>query len=377
MTKRYPDRSDLPELPDDAADRAHRRETIGTLGTALALVLAMVGGTGAAETTPQPVPITVTAKGCEPMELKVPAGVSTFVITNRSSRALEWEILDGVMVVDERENIAPGFKQKLTTRLKPGTYEITCGLLDNPRGRLIVTGEAGGGDKPSAADLVGPVAEYRVVTANRLGDLDVAVLRLEAATAAGDRAAARTTLREARGLFLATTPVHGLVDTAARRVFADFDAIEPILATDAGDATAAVHELVTHVGAFVTAARPLVVAPGRLVGETVDLARRMVGELEAPAPASPGLLADVEAERGAVAGIVALFTPLASRLDPAASKGLVEALDRLRAELARAPGPIGGFADARTLEPDLRGAQATAARDVASRIATLPGLLGL
>ena len=44
MIKRCPDRSGGPELPDGEADRAHRRETLGALGTALALVLAMVGG---------------------------------------------------------------------------------------------------------------------------------------------------------------------------------------------------------------------------------------------------------------------------------------------------------------------------------------------
>jgi len=375
MTKKLFDRPGMSDLPGDPSDRAHRRETIGSLGTALALVLAMVGGAGAAE--PAPVPITVTAKGCEPMELKVPAGVTTFVITNRSSRALEWEILDGVMVVDERENIAPGFKQKLTTRLKPGTYQITCGLLDNPRGRLIVTGDADGAAKPSAADLVAPVAEYRVATASRLGDLDVAGLKLEAADAAGDRKAAVAAFREVRSLFLATAPIHRLVDAQARKIFADFDAIEPVLADEKGEAKTPIHDLVVDIAAFSAAARPLVVPADRLVGETIDLAKRMVGELEAPAAPSPHLLADIEAERGAIAGVAALFAPLASRADPAAGRELGEALDRLRAELARAPGPIGGFADARSLDPELRKAQAAAARDLASRLALLPGRLGL
>ena len=40
------------------------------------------------------------------------------------------------MVVDERENIVPGFVQPLTTKLDPGEYEMTCGLLSNPRGTL-------------------------------------------------------------------------------------------------------------------------------------------------------------------------------------------------------------------------------------------------
>lgn len=42
------------------------------------------------------------------------------------------------MVVEERENIAPGFSQKMTANLQPGEYDMTCGLLTNPKGKLIV-----------------------------------------------------------------------------------------------------------------------------------------------------------------------------------------------------------------------------------------------
>ena len=43
-----------------------------------------------------------------------------FNIKNDSGRKLEWEILKGVMVVDERENIAPGLSDKMTVTLLPG-----------------------------------------------------------------------------------------------------------------------------------------------------------------------------------------------------------------------------------------------------------------
>jgi iron uptake system component EfeO len=85
------------------------------------------------------VPITVTDTGCEPGQLTVDAGRTTFVITNKSSKALEWEILEGVMVVEERENIAPGFVQKLGAELKAGEYVMTCGLRSNPKGKIVVT----------------------------------------------------------------------------------------------------------------------------------------------------------------------------------------------------------------------------------------------
>lgn len=76
------------------------------------------------------------------MNVTVKAGKTQFIIQNHSQKALEWEILKGVMVVEERENIAPGFTQKLTANLQPGEYDMTCGLLTNPKGKLTVTGEA-------------------------------------------------------------------------------------------------------------------------------------------------------------------------------------------------------------------------------------------
>lgn len=87
------------------------------------------------------VKVTVNDKQCEPMNVTVKAGKTQFIIQNHSQKALEWEILKGVMVVEERENIAPGFTQKLTANLQPGEYDMTCGLLTNPKGKLIVTGE--------------------------------------------------------------------------------------------------------------------------------------------------------------------------------------------------------------------------------------------
>ena len=96
--------------------------------------------------------IAVNDKACEPMELTVPSGQVVFNIKNNSSRKLEWEILKGVMVVDERENIVPGLTDKMTVTLLPGEYEMTCGFLNNPRGKLVVT-DSGFKDTGNEADL--------------------------------------------------------------------------------------------------------------------------------------------------------------------------------------------------------------------------------
>ena len=110
---------------------------------AIATALAAALPAGALADGPSTVTMTITDKGCEPMKLTVGAGKTVFMIKNASSRAVEWEILQGVMVVEERENIIPGFVQKLTATLDAGDYGMTCGLLSNPKGTLSVTAKPG------------------------------------------------------------------------------------------------------------------------------------------------------------------------------------------------------------------------------------------
>ena len=109
------------------------------------------------------VKVTVNDKQCEPMTITVNAGKTQFIIQNHSQKALEWEILKGVMVVEERENIAPGFSQKMTVNLQPGEYDMTCGLLTNPKGKLIVKGSATADAAQSDAllSLSGAITEYK------------------------------------------------------------------------------------------------------------------------------------------------------------------------------------------------------------------------
>lgn len=157
------------------------------------------------------VTVTITARTCEPNELTVPAGRATFRIVNASERAVEWEILDGVMVVEERENIAPGFSQLLTAKLSPGTYAITCGLLSNPRGTLTVTpsaeaaAEAAAGPSPLA--FIGPLAEYKVYLAMESAELADAVRSLADAVKTGDVAEAQALYAQARVPYKHMQPV--------------------------------------------------------------------------------------------------------------------------------------------------------------------------
>ncbi|UAN61092.1 MULTISPECIES: iron uptake system protein EfeO [Serratia] len=136
--------------------------------------------------------VTVNDKQCEPMQLTLPAGKTQFVVHNTSQKNLEWEILKGVMVVEERENIAPGFTQKMTANLEPGEYDMTCGLLSNPKGKLVVTAAGAVADgKPNVMDLVGPIAEYKVYVTKEVEGLVKQTKLFTDAIKAGDVAQAR------------------------------------------------------------------------------------------------------------------------------------------------------------------------------------------
>ena len=146
--------------------------------------------------------VTIHGHACEPNALTVPAGRASFRIINRSDRAVEWEILDGVLVLEERENIAPGLSQVINAKLLPGDYAITCGLLSNPRGTLHVTptaeSDAQAKAKPSMVAFIGPLSEFRVYLSSQGNALVKAVTALQQAIDAGDLAQAQALYVPAR-----------------------------------------------------------------------------------------------------------------------------------------------------------------------------------
>lgn len=156
------------------------------------------------------VTVTIHPHSCEPNALTVPAGFNSFRIVNASERAVEWEILDGVLVVEERENIAPGLSQVINATLAPGDYAITCGLLSNPRGTLHVTptaaSEASARARPAMVAFIGPLSEFRVYLSSQGSALTKATDALSQAIAAGDLAQAQALYVPAREAYQRLAP---------------------------------------------------------------------------------------------------------------------------------------------------------------------------
>lgn len=215
-------------MPENAPPNS-RLMRLAVIGSALV----MVAGAGAfyVASAQRPAPasgadqiVLVTASACEPNAITVAAGDRSFEIRNNSDRPIEWEILDGVMVVAERENIVPGYTQMLTAKLAPGTYAMTCGLLSNPRGTLTVTSS----DEWSNAvaqiglrEFLGPLSEYKVYLLQKGKEALEAVEELAQAIKAGD-------LDEAKSLWLAARLAYNRIEPVAYR-FSDLEsAIDPL-----------------------------------------------------------------------------------------------------------------------------------------------------
>lgn len=163
------------------------------------------------------VKVTVNDKQCEPMSLTVNAGKTQFIIQNHSQKALEWEILKGVMVVEERENIAPGFTQKMTANLQPGEYDMTCGLLTNPKGKLIVKGEATDDAAKANAllDLSTAITAYKAYVVAETAELVKGTKAFTDAVKAGD-------IEKAKAMYAPTRQHYERIEPIAE-LFSDLD----------------------------------------------------------------------------------------------------------------------------------------------------------
>lgn len=163
--------------------------------------------------------VSVNDERCEPMELTVQSGKNVFQISNHSGRKLEWEILDGVMVVDERENIAPGLTDKMTVTLMPGEYAMTCGLLTNPRGKLIVqdSGFKADANVADMSKLAQPLADYKAYVQDEVKALVEKTAAFVAAVKAGK-------IDEAKALFPKTRSHYERIEPIAE-LFGELDPV--------------------------------------------------------------------------------------------------------------------------------------------------------
>ena len=234
-----------------------------------ALLLFVIPHASQAADGPATVAVTVTDKGCVPASLSAPAGRTTFHIKNESHRALEWEILKGVTVVAERENILPGFTQTLTATLQPGDYQMTCGLLSNPRGTLRISGTAAALATP--AELVGPIAQYKAYVIGETDALVMATTAFTDAVKAGKLDDAQRLYAPARVRYERIEPIAELFDDLDKSMDSRADDFE---AKEADTAFVGFHRLEKALWMDKTTAGMDATAD-KLAADTVELRHRL------------------------------------------------------------------------------------------------------
>jgi iron uptake system EfeUOB component EfeO/EfeM len=336
------------------------RATRLMLGGAGVLVLAGVlafwlaargGATAPAEGE---IAVTVTDAACEPATLEVPAGKRSFRIHNASDRPLEWEILDGVMVVAERENIAPGLNATLTERLRAGTYDITCGLLSNPRGKLTVVATAESEAAKAAPELryfIGPLSEYQVYLSRRTNELIEATAALSETVAAGDVEGAKAAWLAARQPWRQMAPVTGRIGDLANSMdpladyletreadpgFTGFHRIEyGLWAQGSTEGLAPVaSQLAAEAATLKDRLKQVKLGPADLGGNAAALAGRVADQATGTqAPYAHSDLAEFAADLDGIAKSALVVEPLVREANAATADDLAAALETARQTL--------------------------------------------
>jgi iron uptake system component EfeO len=132
----------------------------------------------------------LTDDGCDPAQLKIPAGPYSFDVTNDGADAVtELEVLDGDKILGEVENISDGLSKSFSLTLDEGEYTLYCPGGSRERGPLTVTG--GGKAAAMSSENNAAVAEYRKYIELNADDLVAKVEPFFAAVQAGDVAKAK------------------------------------------------------------------------------------------------------------------------------------------------------------------------------------------
>lgn len=127
----------------------------------------------------------------------VESGTVTFRVTNSGDRITEFYLLgeDGLSIVAEVENIAPGSTRDLSVVTQPGSYFTECkpGMIGEGIGRaeFTVTGARVAGNADQDAAIAAAVTSYTAYTKDQAAQLVPAVETFVDAYLAGDDDTAR------------------------------------------------------------------------------------------------------------------------------------------------------------------------------------------
>ena len=156
-----------------------------------------------------------TDDGCAVETATAPSGTVTFAVTNAGERITEFYILkdDGLSIVAEVENIAPGASRDLTVLAQPGDYFTVCkpGMIGDGIGTaaFAVSGDAVSVNADDEAAQATAVANYTAYVKTQAAELVPKVQEFVDAYIAGNDDLARSLFAPARVNYERIEPTAG------------------------------------------------------------------------------------------------------------------------------------------------------------------------
>lgn len=176
--------------------------------------------------------VTSTDDSCDVATTEASSGSVSFDVTNEGSQVTEFYLMadDGLQIIGEVENIAPGTSRSLTATVQPGSYKTLCkpGMIGAGVGEaaFTVTGDRVeiGGDDAEQKQLA--VDQYAAFVKDQVAQLLPATQAFVAAYTSGDDQAARDRFATTRTYYERIEPVaEALGDLDPRIDYREVDAV--------------------------------------------------------------------------------------------------------------------------------------------------------
>lgn len=179
-----------------------------------------------------PLTVTSTDSECTVSANSATSGSVTFEVTNKGTEITEFYLLaeDGLRIIGEVENIAPGAHRTLTLVAQPGDYFTLCkpGMVGDGIGKapFSVSGDAVQAEGSDAEQKAQAVALYAAFVKDQVEQLVPAAKTFADAYAAGDDAAARQQFPWVRAFYERIEPIaESLGDLDPKIDYREVDAV--------------------------------------------------------------------------------------------------------------------------------------------------------
>lgn len=176
--------------------------------------------------------VNATDSSCDVSAAAAGSGTLAFEVTNAGEDVTEFYLLaeDGLRIIGEAENIAPGASRTLTVVAQPGEYFTVCkpGMIGEGVGRsgFSVSGDAVTIDGPDAEQKQQAVDLYAAFVKDQVSQLVPEVEEFVAAYEAGDDDAARAAFPQVRAYYERIEPIaEALGDLDPRIDYREVDAV--------------------------------------------------------------------------------------------------------------------------------------------------------